>query len=85
MIYIVSSTPAKSLTASVPIKHWNVADLLIVLKSCRILTTVEKAETANFQTVLAPVTVSGEAIWNKSEVSHLNRHYVGIYSISPIA
>lgn len=65
MIYNVSCTPAKSLIASVPIKHWNEADLLIALKSCRILTTVEKAEAANFQTVLAPVTVSGETIWNK--------------------
>lgn len=79
MIYNVSSTLAKSLTASVPIKHWNVADLLIALKSCRILTTVEKAEAASFQTVLALVTVSGEAMWNKSEVSHLKGYYMKIY------
>lgn len=84
MIYNVSSTPAKSLTASVPIKHWNVADLLIALKCCRILSSAEKAEAANFQTVLAPVTVSG-AVWNKSKVSHLKGHYVRIYSISHIA
>lgn len=85
MIYNVSSSAAKSLTASVPIKHWNVADLLIALKSCRILTTVEKADAANFQTVLAPVTVSGDVIWNKSEVCHLKGHYIRIHNISPIA
>lgn len=79
MIYNASSTPAKSLIASVPIKHWNVADLLIALKSCRILTTVQKAEAANFQTVLASVTVSGEAIWTKSKLIHLKGHYVRIY------
>lgn len=85
MIYNVSSTPAKSLTASVPIKHWNVADLLIALKSCRILTTVEKAEAANFLTVLAPLTVSEEELWNKSEVSHLKVDYGRIHNISATA
>lgn len=65
MIYNICSTLAKSLRASVPIKHWNVADLLIALKSCRMLTTVEKADSANFLTVLLPLTVSGEDLWKK--------------------